>query len=644
MKKFIFFCLILLAASGVAFAQLRSAGIFADNAVLQQRSRIPVWGWASPGSNVEVLFAGHEVKGRVDAGGAWKVYLPAMKADGKSHSLNIRSAGQSITYNNVVLGEVWLASGQSNMAYTVGSDLNNREQEIKAANYPDIRFRMVENVTAIVPASDIAGKPWSLCSPITVGNFSAVAYFFARAIYLDQKVPVGIICASRGSTSIESWMSKESLLKNPEFVGDLNTRDEDPAHWNDIVQKSASDENFRELMAKTSFKGLALGVNKVDFDDREWKAAQFPLNADKMGIAGYWGLLWVRKTFDMSADQAKKNWVLNLPITDRNDIVYLNGEEIAREASKAKGGIVKIPSGVLNNGKNVLAIRVYVNWGSADIGTRTSSCFLRSTDDEQVVLTGTWASNSKIETEVAPRSSFFNTNTVNFNAMINPLVPYGIRGFIWYQGENNVRKPKQYSELMPLMINDWRERWQEKKAPFLWVQLASFRQRSAQPISHDDLAELRDAQRYTLSVVPRTGMATAVDIGDEFNIHPGNKQDVGQRLYLAAQEQAYHRGPVGSGPLFKSASVQGDVVRLKFLYAKHGLNTKDAQISNCFALADSSGKWYWAVARIDGNDIVLSCKDVKAPVEVQYGWQSNPAVPLYNTEGLPMIPFKEKIN
>jgi len=642
MKLPIFFALLLV--SGLALAQLKPAGIFADNAVFQQGNRIPVWGWATPGANVEVDFAGHKVKGLAGTDGIWKVYLPIMKADGKTYQLNINSAGQNISFNNIEIGEVWMASGQSNMAYTVGSDLNNKEQEIQSANYPDIRFRMVENVTAIVPESDIARRPWSVCSPATVGGFSAVAYFFARAINLDKKVPVGIICSARGSTSIESWMSKESLLSKTEFAGDLNQRDENRVHWNDVVQKSANDENFRELVAKTSFKGLALGVNKVDYDDHDWKAAQFPLNADKMGLVNYWGLLWVRKTFDISARQALKNWFLSLPINDRNDNVYINGKEIGRDASKTKDGKVTIPPGLLNNGKNVLAIRMYVNWNIAEIGSRSKACFLKSSNDEQLELSGVWMSSSRIETEVAPRSGFFNTNTVNFNAMVNPLVPYAIRGFIWYQGENNVRKPKQYSELLPMMINDWRERWHERKAPFLIVQLASFRERLAQPVSHDDLAELRDAQRQAVANVPYTGMACTVDIGDEFNIHPGNKQDVGARLYLAARQYVYKRGIVGSGPIFKSAKVNGNLVRIKFSNAKHGLVAKGGQPINCIALSNQTGKWFWADVRIDGNQLIVSSPDVKIPVGVQYAWQSNPYAPLYNSEGLPMVPFNEKIN
>ena len=643
MKRNILFLAILMSACYTVAAQLRPAGIFADNAVFQQRYRIPVWGWTTPGTAVEVVFAGHKKSGKADVKGAWRVYLPAMKADGKTYQLTIESAGQRMTYNNIKLGEVWLASGQSNMAYTVGSDLNNKADEIRAANYPDIRFRMVENITDIIPDSDIANKPWAVCSPKSISNFSAVAYFFARAIHLDQKVPVGIICASRGSTSIESWMSKESLLKNPEFTGDLKTRDEDPAHWNDIVQKSAKEENEREYIAKTSFKGLTLGVNKVDYDDSEWKKAQFPLNADKMGIPGYWGVFWVRKTFDMTAEQAQKPWVLSVPITDRNDIVYLNGKEIARDLSRAKGGMAGIPPGTLNSGKNVLAMRVYVNWGAADIGNRINGCFLISGDNQHVDLSGIWSSNSKIETEVAPRSGFFNTNTVNFNAMINPLIPYAIRGFIWYQGENNVRKPKQYSELLPMMIDDWRTRWQEKNAPFLIVQLAGYHQRLTSAVSHDDLAELRDAQQHTAATVPHAGMAGAVDIGDELNIHPGNKQDVGKRLFLAALQQVYKPGTIGSGPAFRSTKIEGDSIRIKFLYTKNGLVAKD-QMTNCFAVSDANGKWTWADARIDGTDIVVSCKSLKTPVEIQYGWQSNPSVPLYNTEGLPMVPFKEKIN
>ncbi len=633
----------LLFYSQAAMAQLAPAGIFGNNAVFQQGVPIPVWGKATPGARIEVLFAGHSTITSTNNQGKWMTYLPAQKADGNTYTLVIRSDSTVITYSNILMGEVWLASGQSNMAHKVGSELLNKEAEIQNARYPGIRFRMVDNMTAIVPADDIPQNDWKICNPQNVADFSSVAYFFARSLHLDQKIPVGVIVAARGATSIESWMSKDRLLTHPDFTASLSARDESPVHWNEFVRGSLKAEADREEIARTSFKGIGMGVTRLKFDDSGWGKTGFPLSAAKMGYGSYWGLIWIRKTFDLSATQSKKAWTLLLPIKDQNDIIYLNEKQLAKDVSSLKTKQVVIKPGMLIAGENLIAIRLYANWGTADIGDRTSMCYLESKDGERIELSGFWTHSNSIEPAVAGWQDYYNRQTVNFNGMINPLVPFGIRGFLWYQGENNASKAKQYAELQPMLIDDWRVRFQQGYLPFLFVQLPNYKSRSDTPLVKDDWAQFRQAQYTTLLRSPNTGMACTIDIGDEFNIHPINKQDVGKRLYLVAQDQVYHQPVRGSGPVFRNATREGSGVRIKFTYAGNGLKLKDIKLNKSFALEDSTGKWYWADGLIEGSDIVVSSEHVRYPVSVQYAWQSNPMAPVYNAEGLPMLPFNEKI-
>jgi sialate O-acetylesterase len=630
--------------SNMAMAQLKPAGVFGNNAIFQQGIHLPIWGKATPGALVDISFAKYSTQVKANEDGKWMAYLPPMKADGQSYQLTIKSISETITYSNIMLGEVWLASGQSNMERKVGSELLNKDEEIKNANFSDIRFRMVDNITSIIPLEDIPKKDWNICTPQNVGDYSAVAYFFARSLHLDQKIPVGIIVSARGATSIETWMSKDRLITHPDFMEGLKNRDEDPIHWKALVKKSIQNEADRSRIGNTSFNGLTLGVTKLKFDDSGWTKTAYPLTCTKMGYGSYWGIIWVRKTFELSPDQAKKGASLFLPIKVQNDIEYLNEKELARDVSSLKDKTISIPKGLLKSGQNILTIRMYVNWGGADLGDRSTNCFIKTATGEQVVLSGNWKNNNKIEHEVAGWQDYYNKSTVNFNGMINLLIPYGIKGFLWYQGENNASKAKQYADLQPMLIDDWRVRWKEGYIPFLFVQLANYKSRSDKSLANDDWAELRDAQRSTLYRSPNTGMACIIDIGDEYNIHPINKQDVGKRLYLAAQEKVYHQNVVGSGPMFKIAKAEGNKVRISFTYVPNGFKVKNSTPITSFALADDTGKWGWAEAVIDGQDIVVSATDIQHPVKVQYAWQSNPEAPLYNQEGLPMVPFNESIN
>lgn len=636
----LFFCICLACHS---HGQLQPAGIFSNHAVLQQGIAIPIWGKATPLASVIIQFGGNIFLATADMTGHWKTNLPEMKADGKAYEMVIQSGGQQILLKDMMIGEVWFASGQSNMAHKVGSQLANKEEEIRNANYPNIRFRTIDQVTSIVPEDDITTKDWMVCTPGNVGDFSALAYFFARELHVDLKVPVGIIVASRGATSIESWMSKERLLTHADFREALFKRVDDAEQWKAFVRNSLKAEDERNTIALTSFEGLKLGVAKIGFDDAGWARTQYPLNAAKMGYGSYWGLIWLRKNFLLTKVQAEKSWTLMLPVKDQDDLVYMNEREIAKGVSKQKEKAVFIPKQLLKAGNNALVIRMYANWGIAEVGDRSMDCYLLAGDGEKISLTGYWTHNNKIEPAVAGWQDYYNKPTVNFNAMVYPVIPYGIKGFLWYQGENNASKANQYEALQPMLIDDWRIRWKQGYLPFLYVQLANYKTRSDTPVVKDDWAQFRDAQTTTLYRSINTGMACTIDIGDEFDIHPSNKQDVGRRLYAAAKEKVYLTDSIGSGPLLKAAIRKENKVLLSFDYAKNGLISKSKNGLTGFALMDESGQWKWAEAIIDGATVILSAHGISKPVQVQYAWQSNPVAPFYNMEGLPMVPFNQKI-
>lgn len=626
-----------------AAAHLKVASVFGDNAVLQQNISIPVWGIAKASSIVAISFGTDVIQVKSDSRGNWMGYLAPMKADNKPYCLIITSGGDTVSFKNILLGEVWVASGQSNMEYRMGSDLVNKEEELRQADYPEIRFRIVDNIASIVPLHDIKQNEWKICSPVNAPEFSAVAYFFARSLWKQLNVPVGIIVAARGATGIETWMSKERLITHPDFTKVLNSRDEDSSHWNEYVRNSMKAVADRDFVARTSFNGLKLGVTQLGFTDTGWTRTEFPLSSSRMGYGNYWGLIWIRKIVELKEQDRGKVKELFLPINDQNDHVYLNGVLLAKDVSKWKKKFITIPDSLPKAGRNILAIRMYVNWGTADIGDRHTTCFLQLDDGKRVLLDGEWAHSNNIEPKVAGWQDYYNKPVVNFNGMIHPLIPYAIKGFIWYQGENNVSKADQYAELQPMLIDDWRVRWKQGYVPFLFVQLAAYKARSEKPVDKDDWAKFRDAQKSTLFLTANTGMVCTIDIGDEFNIHPGNKQDVGNRLSLAALQQVYHQDVIGSGPLFKSAVLQGNRIRIDFFYSEKGIFSVNGMSVKGFAVSDSTGKWTWADAVIDGQSIIVSSHDVLYPVRVQYAWQSNPEASLFNTAGLPMIPFNELI-
>ncbi len=492
---------LLLASAGAAVADVRLPAVISDNMVLQRGAKVSIWGWAEPGEQVTVGVSWHTMQWGLtaDQQGKWRFEMTPPKAGGP-YEMTIRGKN-TITIKNILVGEVWVGSGQSNMQMAVRHSAN-AEQEIAAANYPNIRLFSVQRTVADQPQSDCVGN-WQSCSPETVGDFSAVAYFFGRELHKELNVPVGLIHTSWGGTPAEAWTSRAVLDAEPDVKP--------------ILQR---------------------------YDDA---VAKYP--------------------------QAKKE----------HEEKVAEWEKAVQEA-KAEG---KNPP------------------------PRPGAPFGPDHPHAPAGL---------------------------YNAMIAPLIPYGIAGAIWYQGESNAGRAYQYRKLFPAMITNWRHDWGRGDFPFLFVQLANFMATKPEP-GDSEWAELREAQLLTLAL-PNTGMAVIIDIGEANDIHPKNKQDVGKRLAFWALAKTYGSKLVYSGPLYKSMQVEGNRVTLHFDHVGGGLVAGGGEPLKGFAIAGADRKFVWADAKIDGDTVVVSSDQVAEPAAVRYAWADNPVCNLFNKDKLPASPFR----
>lgn len=638
MKRNLITLFFLLTFNTIFGQNLRLAGIFGDGMVIQQGINAPVWGTAMPNTNVKVEFAGFITSAKAGEDGKWMVRMPVLNYGGPFEMKVV--SRDTIVLKDVAVGEVWLASGQSNMEWRVGAGVGpNTEKEIAGADFPNIRYYNVPRKTSCVPLADIEKQSWNRLSPSSVKDLSAVAYFFAKELCLDKKIAVGIINSSWGATSVEAWMSAEMLATHPDFSDKVSQMNRDQKAWDLFVKNSIKTDHERDSLARLAQEGIKAKVYAPEYNDAAWKKSNYPVSLESIGLGGYWGLVWFRKNFEIPKEAGGKNLKLQLTIMAKDVIIYLNGSEIGRTANPSKQVEYNIPKRLVKIGKNVLAIRMYENWGYAWIGTSDSKAEIISEDQKiEIPLDGEWSSNNTLEPALAQWQGYFNYNTVQYNGRIAPIIPYGIKGVIWYQGENNAGKAYQYRTLFPMMIEDWRIRWGNGYMPFLFVQLANYKAKKAEP-SDDNWAELREAQALTLKI-PNTGMACAIDIGEANDIHPKNKLDVGKRLYLAARKVAYHEDVISSGPVYESMKMEDGKIRLKFTSVGGGLVVKDNGTLKGFAISGSDHKFYWAEAIVEGNEVVISSLKVPSPVAVRYSWEINPDGNLYNKEGLPAPPFR----
>lgn len=630
------------------------ASVFTSGMVLQQGVAVPVWGTAIPGRKVTVRFAEQEKVAIADTEGRWKVMLDPLTACADPRTLQISSTHnqQPITLHDVLVGEVWVCSGQSNMQWpVVGS--NRGAEEVRAANFPEIRLFTVPNVPSGEPESNIDGVAWSVCSPDTVSPFSAVAYFFGRELHRRLKVPIGLINTSWGGTVAEAWTSWGTLSGEPSLRGIAENFERDLPRL--AQRREAWSRDFKALEEQNRDKGntkYGAGWAGLAEPDGKWADMELPGIWQSKGL-NFSGILWFRKTIEIPAGWAGKDLSLSIGATDKSDTTYFNNEQVGsvtmadRLDSWSLLRTYTVPGKLVRAGQNVIAVRVHSDkyaggmTGPADV--MKVSCPACG-GDPVISLAGTWRyaveeNYGLVQIPVEPVGpGHQNAPSALFNGMIAPLLPFAIRGAIWYQGESNADRARQYQTLFPLMIRDWRRAWGQGDFSFYFVQLANYMAQQVQP-SESQWAELREAQTMALAL-PNTGMAVAIDIGDAGDIHPANKQDVGLRLAFNALNQTYGlREVMPCGPLFRLVSRDGASLRLSFDFVGRGLVCRGEALQG-FAIAGEDGRFVWATAIIDKEQVVVSCPGVSHPKAVRYAWADNPAANLYNRDGLPASPFR----
>lgn len=617
------------------FANISLPKIFGNNMVLQRDKPIPVWGWAEANEKVTVQF-NHQIKSATaDKNGNWKVNLD--KENGGGPFQLIVKGTNAITFSNVLVGEVWICSGQSNMSFQVREAVN-ADKEIAAANFPEIRQLYVPNTIAATPAKDISKGEWKICSPETVGDFTAVGFFFARELYNQLKVPIGLINTSWGGTMVETWTSREAFENSDEFKSMITRMPSLNLDSLSKIRKEVVLKKIEALQGPLDDAQTAETWKEITFDDSKWPHMQLPSLWEQAQLDDVDGVVWFRKTINLSPEDAGKDAVLELAMIDDNDVTYVNGVKVGATNSYNAHRKYAVPAGILKEGKNVIAVRVEDTGGGGGIYGDSTDMKL-SIGTNIVSLAGAWSfrveSISGDVNSIGPNSY----PTLLFNAMINPLIPYAIEGAIWYQGEANAGRAYEYRKAFPLMITDWRKRWNEGNFPFYFVQLASFNSDNGNSKDGSTWAELREAQAMTLSL-PNTGMAVTTDIGESNDIHPKNKQDVGKRLAAIALHDVYRKDIVFSGPTYKWMKVEGNKAKIYFTNVGSGLMAKNAELQG-FEIAGADKQFYSAKAVIEGDHVVVYSDSVSDPLAVRFGWIDDAGKDnLFNKEGFPASPFR----
>lgn len=625
-------------------AKITLPSFFTSNMVLQQQSTVKFHGTASPMKTVKIEtgWNGETVKTQADAAGNWSVDIQTPAAGGP-YKITL-SDGKKLTLENVLVGEVWFCSGQSNMEMPVEGwgKVMNYEQEIAEANYPSIRLLQVTHTTAYAPQEEATlDFGWVECSPATIPPFSSTAYFFARKLWKELKVPIGLVHSSWGGTPAEAWTSYEGLKQVP------NYREYAEEAQSSVRSKATPQQKWRIWADKLNpsdkgMEGVAAAWAKPDMDDSEWSTMQVPGLWEGQGLPNFDGLVWFRKSIQIPSKYQGKELQLTLSTIDDDDIVYFNGTEIGYTSGVSAQRVYTVGGNLVKSGENVIAVRVLDTGGNGGFCGKAEEMALSFNGKQVAKLAGDWkyaigADAKDLQKAYASRPrADQDTPAMLYNAMVHPFIQFPVKGFIWYQGEDNEGRAYEYTDLFQAMINDWRAKWGDPDLPFYFVQLAAFREQAVIRET-DKWPFIREAQSAALAL-ENTGMAVTTDIGDSRDIHPKNKQEVGRRLALLALKGTYGKSVEASAPEYAGYRVEGSTIRLQFKNVGEGFN--DQVALKGFAIAGTNHKFYPAEARIEGNEIVVSSVQVPQPAAVRYGWADYPICNLAGKSGLPVSPFR----
>ncbi|TGE06181.1 sialate O-acetylesterase [Hymenobacter fodinae] len=622
-------------------AQVRLPKLVSDGMVLQRDTKLTIWGWAKPGEKVALKFNGKSYQATTGTNGKWEISLPAQKAGGP-YEMDI-TASNHLTVKDVLVGDVWLCSGQSNMETPMSRVRDKYPQEVAQANNSRIRqFEVPLTYAFKGPKADLTGGSWVSTTPQNVLKFSAVAYFFAKEISAKYQVPVGIIKDAVGGSPAEAWLSADALKKFP-------TYEQQGAKYRDSALVASIRQREGAAVADW-YKRLHQTDQGEQPGQPKWSAATYDATGwATMNVPGYWanqtplgpvnGVIWFRKEVDVPASMVGQSGRLELGTLVDADSTYINGQLVGTTGYQYPPRKYDFKPGVLKAGKNVIVVRLISNGGRG--GFTMDKTYQLAAGGQTIDLRGPWQYKLGATMSPTPGTTTFQYQPGGlYNGMIAPVLPYAVKGVLWYQGESNAGHPEDYQALLSSLITDWRQQMQRPNLPFVYAQLPNFMAVKKEP-SESGWAALRDAQRRTLTV-PNTAMAVLLDVGEWNDIHPLDKQTVGHRLALAAQLVAYgEKKVVGMGPLYQSMQVNGNKVTLSFTNTGSGLVAKGGDNLQYFAIAGADKKYVWAKAKIEGNKVVVWSDQVPQPVSVRYAWADNPeGTKLYNKEGLPASTFQ----
>lgn len=667
MKKVLLAALAILVSAALD-AKVELTPLFTDNMVFQQNCQAPVWGKAAPGATVSVTpsWNGKTYRTTAGADGKWSVKIDTPKGSFKKYTVTI-SDGEPVVLKNVLVGEVWLASGQSNMQMPVESwraERINQEDIAGASQYSGLRLLQVSRATGMKEHDYFSADfdKWKESAPETIRNFSAAAWYFGRKLMEELKVPVGVIHTSWGGTIIEAWMSEGAISQYPELAEALaqvkSLSDNEADRQNTFEEEIAAFTKKVNLQDKGKSGEVAVWA-RPDMDDSSWKSIQLPAKVQELWPSTN-GIFWLRKVVDVPASWAGKDLTLSLGPVDDFDETYWDGELVGHGEHWNKAREYTVPARLVKGGRTVITIRCTDDHGDGGLYGASDLLFLQAPDGQKISLANEWKITLSVSFEGMPKSTAREPNmpTVLYNAMIRPLAPFAIKGAIWYQGESNAGRAYRYRDLMQSMILDWRALW-EYDFPFYITQITGYQGVNENP-GDDGWAELREAQALAAKTLDRCGMACIIDLGEAEDIHPVRKREVGDRLARLALANDYGKKIVADGPRFESYKVQDGSIVINFTdvadglriiptgdFAKERYGTLNERVQKAeegvlsgFQIAGPDKVWHWADARIQGNQVVVSSPEVPQPLAVRYAWSINPVCNLYNSEGLPAWPFR----
>ncbi len=610
--------------------------MFGDNMVLQRDKTNVIWGWAKPGESIQVALGGQTASAVTKPDGAWQARLLPPNSR-NSLTMEIRGP-QTVVFTNILVGDVWLCGGQSNMEFPL-SRARNGDAEVKAANRSNLRLLTIKPHAAYVPAT-IAQGGWKLCTPQTVtedGGVSAVGYFFARKIQRETNVPIALIKDCWGGTPAESWASVEALKPFQEFDAQL-------AEIARLHARGGPEYgNFISHWYDEFDGGQKNGWFAAGLDDSDWQTVTIPGGFRELGVPDTPAVCYFRKSVVLPTVLPAGPAKICLGIVERMDTVQINGHWVGASAWVENPRVYPIGEGILKPGTNVVVIRVFKTKPEGGFESKPDDLKLELGDQTEIPLAGEW--KGKLSVDARPPQplplGFENWPTmpaVLYNGMIAPVAPFAIRGVIWYQGEANAGRATQYQKLLPAMIADWRRVFAQGDFPFYLVSLAAFMPHKLSP-GNDSWAELREAQAMTAGTVTNSGLAITIDVGNANDIHPIDKKTVGDRLAAWALAKNYGRNVPYSGPTFKRTEEIAGALKLDFDHTDGGLMVKGGKLGE-FSVAGADGIWFWAEAKIEGDSVIVWSSSVPHPKYARYAWQANPRATLFNGAGFPAVPFR----